>query len=188
MKERLVRFSSFWIFPALAVLLLYLTSRNGRNDRFEELVWLVPIGIFIWTLIEYGLHRFVFHIQVPVPNPYLRELLNASHLGHHAAPRDRGKVLVNPLFGMIVSAMLFAAFYALLRNAFSVSGLMAGIWIGFLYYEAVHYRVHFSLSGSGFVARQRRAHFYHHFTNNKRCFGVTSPLWDYVFGTTLPRS
>ena len=34
---------------------------------------------------------------------------------------------------------------------------------------------------------KRRTHFYHHFTNNKRCFGVTSPLWDYVFGTTASR-
>ena len=185
LRRRVVRFSSFLIFPALAVLLLYFSSRNNGNGRFAELLWLVPTGIFIWTLLEYGLHRFVFHIQIPVPNPHLRELLNASHLGHHAAPRDPGKVLVNPIFGLVVSATLYAALFALLRDAFSVSGVMAGIWMGFLYYEAVHYRVHFSLSGSGFVARQRRTHFYHHFTNNKRCFGVTSPLWDYVFGTLM---
>ncbi|PYR86413.1 MAG: hypothetical protein DMG18_02830 [Acidobacteria bacterium] len=75
-----------------------------------------------------------------------------------------------------------------LGSAFSAAGVITGIWTGFLYYEAVHYRVHFSLSESGFIARQRRRHFYHHFTNNKRGFGVTSPLWDHVFGTTLPRS
>ena len=186
MKERLVRFRSFWIFPALAVLLLYLTSSRTRPGRFDELSWLIPIGIFIWTLLEYGLHRFLFHIQIPVPNPHLREFINASHMEHHAAPRDPGKVLVHPLYGFVVSAILYGVLFGLLRDAFSATGVMVGIWIGFLYYEAVHYRVHFSLSGSGFVARQRRTHFYHHFTNNKRCFGVTSPLWDYVFGTKLP--
>jgi sterol desaturase/sphingolipid hydroxylase (fatty acid hydroxylase superfamily) len=97
-------------------------------------------------------------------------------------------VLVRPAFGLTVSAILFSATFALTGSLLSTTAIMTGIWAGFLYYEAVHYRVHFSLSTSGFIAQQRRTHFYHHFTNNKCCFGVTTPLWDYVFGTTLPRS
>ena len=183
-KERLVRFRSFWIFPILGGVLLYVTSGGQEPGRWKELFWLVPAGIFIWTLLEYALHRFLFHIQIPLPNPHLREFVNASHMSHHASPRDPSKVLVHPLYGVIVSAILYSILLALFRDAFSAAGTMAGIWAGVLYYETVHYRVHFSLSESGFVGRQRRAHFYHHFTNNKRCFGVTSPLWDYVFGTT----
>jgi 4-hydroxysphinganine ceramide fatty acyl 2-hydroxylase len=186
-KERLIRFRSFWIFPLLAFFLLYVTAPDEPRGRFNPLLWLVPIGIFIWTLLEYGLHRFVFHIQVPVPNPRLREIVNASHLSHHASPRDPDKVLVRTMYGLTISAILYGLLFLVFRNAFSAAGVMVGIWMGFLYYEAVHYRVHFSLAASGFIARQRRRHFYHHFTNNKRCFGVTSPLWDYVFGTTLPR-
>jgi len=186
-RNRLVRFSSFWIYPLLGFFLLYFTSRGEPKSRLDDLVWLMPIGIFIWTLLEYGLHRFVFHIRLPVRNPYLREFVNASHLEHHASPRDRNKVLVRPLYGLIVSATLYTLLIVVFRNVFSAAGVLAGIWTGFLYYEAVHYRVHFSLSDSGFIAGQRRGHFYHHFTNNKRCFGVTSPFWDHVFGTTLPR-
>ena len=187
MKERLVRFRSFWIFPVLGILLLCLTSRKEAAGRLNALFWLVPAGIFIWTLLEYGLHRFAFHTQVPVRNQVLREIVNGSHLLHHASPRDPDKVLVHPTFGIAVSALLFGLFWGISQDSFSAAGIMAGIWIGFLYYEAVHYRVHFNLSGSGLIARQRRTHFYHHFINNKRCFGVTSPLWDYVFGTTAPR-
>jgi sterol desaturase/sphingolipid hydroxylase (fatty acid hydroxylase superfamily) len=183
MKERLIRFRSFWIFPILGGLLLYFTSRHEPAGRFNDLFGLVPAGILIWTILEYGLHRFAFHIQIPVRNSLLRDIVNGSHMQHHAAPRDPNKVLVHPLYGIVISSILYGLLFAVLRNGFSTAGIMVGIWMGFLYYEAVHYRVHFSLSGSGFVARQRRAHFYHHFTNNKRCFGVTSPLWDYVFGT-----
>jgi 4-hydroxysphinganine ceramide fatty acyl 2-hydroxylase len=186
LKERVVRFRSFWIFPILGILLLYFTSRREESSRFNDLLWLVPAGILIWTLLEYALHRFVFHIQIPVPHPRLREIVNASHMGHHASPRDPNKVLVHPLYGIVVSSILYGLIFAVLRNGFSTAAVLVGIWMGFLYYETVHYRVHFSLSGSGFVARQRRTHFYHHFTNNKRCFGVTSPLWDYVFRTKLP--
>ena len=44
-KERLVRFRSFWIFPALGVLLLYFTSRREPPGRFNDLFWLVPAGM-----------------------------------------------------------------------------------------------------------------------------------------------
>jgi sterol desaturase/sphingolipid hydroxylase (fatty acid hydroxylase superfamily) len=187
LRERLVRFRSFWIFPLLASFLLYLTSLGEPKSRFNDLFWLMPVGILIWTLLEYALHRFVFHIQFPLRDPRLREIVNASHLAHHASPRDPRRLLVHPLYGLAISTVLYAGLLALSRNAFSAAGIVAGIWTGFLYYESVHYRVHFSLSESGFIARQRRRHFYHHFTNNKRCFGVTSPLWDYVFGTMLQR-
>ena len=187
LKERLYRFRSFWIFPLIAIALLEITSNAEPQRNRTDLLWLIPIGVFAWTLLEYGLHRFVFHIQIPLPNPHLREFVNASHLGHHASPRDPNKVLVRPLYGLVVSTLLYGLMYLVSGSSFSAAGVITGVWAGFLYYEAVHYRVHFSLSGMGFVARQRRAHFYHHFTNNKRCFGVTSPLWDYVFGTALPR-
>src|SRR5258706_15977688 len=101
MKERLVRFRSFWIFPILGLSLLYLTLRHGQDGRFNDLFRLVPSGILVWTLLEYGLHRFVFHIQIPVPNPRLREVVNASHMEHHASPRDPNKVLVHPLYGLV---------------------------------------------------------------------------------------
>lgn len=188
LKERLYRFRSFWIFPLLAVLLLYVTFRSETQARLLNLVWLFPLGLLIWSLLEYGLHRFVFHIHFKVQNPRLRDVLNASHLGHHAAPRDPTKLLVDPLYGLAISAALFGLLLIAFGDAARAVGAMVGVWAGFLYYEAVHYRVHMNLPGSGLIAWQRRAHFYHHFTNRDRCFGVTTPVWDYVFRTELPRS
>jgi 4-hydroxysphinganine ceramide fatty acyl 2-hydroxylase len=183
LKERLYRFRSFWIFPIAGAILLVVGLRTEPSRRGTDLIWLFIIGLLTWTLLEYGLHRFLFHMHVPLRNPVLRNLINGSHLGHHAAPRDRTKVLVHPSYGLAVSSILYGLIYLLTGSVFSAAGVMSGVWAGFLYYEAVHYRVHFSLSASGLVARQRRTHFHHHFTNNRRCFGVTSPLWDYVFGT-----
>ena len=181
-RERLYRFRSFWIFPVLAALLLYVTLRV-QDTALSPYLWLFPLGVLLWTLLEYVLHRFIFHIQIPLKNPHLRDFVNSSHLLHHAAPRDPEKVLVHPAYGLVISAMLYGLLYAVFRDSAAAAVTLTGIWAGFLYYEAVHYRVHFSLAPSGLIGRQRRAHFHHHFTNNKRCFGVTSPLWDYVFGT-----
>jgi len=188
LKERLYRFRSFWIFPLAAALLLYITSRSEPQGRGQNLLWLVPAGMLIWTLMEYLLHRFVFHSHVLIQNPWLREILKASHPDHHASPRDLGYLLVVPAYGAAISLVLYGLCVAILQNWFSAAGVLTGIWAGFLYYEVVHYRVHFSLAGSGLVAWQRQTHFYHHFTNNKRCFGVTSPFWDYVFRTMRPIS
>jgi 4-hydroxysphinganine ceramide fatty acyl 2-hydroxylase len=184
LKDQLYRFRSFWIFPLIAIVLLK-AAIDTEPGRVSALFWLFPAGLGFWTLLEYGLHRFVFHVRIPLRNPYLRDIVNSSHLNHHAAPRDPTKVLVHPLYGLVISAILFGLLYAVSGSVLSAAGIMTGIWTGFLYYEAVHYRVHFSLAPSGLIAHQRRTHFYHHFTNNKKCFGVTSPLWDYVFGTAM---
>jgi sterol desaturase/sphingolipid hydroxylase (fatty acid hydroxylase superfamily) len=186
-RERLYRFRSFWIFPLTAFVLLALTSRAEPQNRRIDFLWLFPLGFLAWTLLEYALHRFAFHNPIPLRNRRLREMVNASHPEHHASPRDPEKVLVRPVYGLLISGILYGFLYLLSGGLFPAASLMTGLWAGFLYYEAVHYRVHFSLSPSGLIARQRRVHFYHHFTNNKRCFGVTSPLWDYVFGTALPK-
>ena len=187
LKERLVRFRSFWIFPLLAIVLVYATLRGEPQRQVRDLFWLLPLGVLTWSLLEYGLHRFVFHDRFNVRNPRLREIINASHLTHHAAPRDADKLLVRPSYALVISGLLFGILSLGFGRLSDAAGLIAGIWAGFLYYEAVHYRVHLRLSDSCLIARQRRAHFYHHFINSERCFGVTSPLWDYVFRTQLPR-
>src|SRR5262245_21944751 len=96
LKERLYRFRSFWIFPFIAAFLLAMAFRNEPQARSSDLVWLFLLGVLIWTLLEYALHRFVFHIQIPMQNAMLKQFVNAPHLAHHAAPRDPEKILVRP--------------------------------------------------------------------------------------------
>lgn len=179
--ERFVRFRSFWIYPALAIMLLTLAQRWEPQNSAQYFASLFTLGIGLWTLLEYGLHRFLFHIHVR--NRVLQEVLSEPHHRHHAAPRDPDQILVHPAFGLTVSVILYAILYFICRTLFAPTAILTGIWTGFLYYELVHYRVHLSLSGSAVLQNQRRAHFYHHFSDARRNFGVTSPLWDYVFRT-----
>ena len=183
--SKIVQFRSFWIFPILAIVALAWAHRVESADT-ADLLWLVPAGLLAWSLIEYGLHRFVFHVEIR--SATVRHLINSSHLEHHEDPRDVGRLLVKTGYGMFVSALLFGIAFFLTRNWFYSAGLMTGIWTGFLYYEYVHYRVHLTIGHSRMMAYQRRAHFHHHFQNPDVCFGVTSPLWDYVFRTTRRRA
>jgi sterol desaturase/sphingolipid hydroxylase (fatty acid hydroxylase superfamily) len=180
-KEGLMRFSSFWIFPAVAIAGIGITIRTEDGGSFRDLFWLLPVGLFAWTLLEYGLHRFAFHRQIR--NATLRSLINGTHLQHHDAPRDCDHILVKPGYALAISGFLAGVVNLICGNAFWTAGILSGIWAGFLYYESVHYRVHATSSSGWLVGRQRQAHFYHHFHDSRRCFGVTTPLWDYVFGT-----
>src|ERR1043166_4373430 len=117
------RFCSFWLFPSLAILLIYVSRRLEPERPGRELFWLFLVGLFAWTLLEYGLHRFVFHIDFEFRNPKTAEFINGSHLKHHAAPRDPDKLLVKPDYGLTVSAILFALAYLLSRSFFAASGI-----------------------------------------------------------------
>src|ERR1051326_828060 len=139
MKERVVRFRSFWIFPLLAVLLLEATSRIEAPTDSAGFVWMFAAGLVFWTLLEYALHRFLFHIQIPIRNPRLRDIVNASHLAHHASPRDPNKLLVHTGYALIISALIYGSAAAAAGSLFKAAEFMAGLWAGFLYYEAVHY-------------------------------------------------
>src|SRR5688500_15116761 len=133
MKEQIMRFRSFWVFPLLAIIVLALTKRLDPDIEVTELVWLVPIGLFAWTLLEYGLHRFAFHLERH--DTWLLRVLTASHNAHHSAPRDPDKVFVHTTFGLVVSLLLYTLLYISSGSVFRAAGLMTGIWMGFLYYE-----------------------------------------------------
>jgi 4-hydroxysphinganine ceramide fatty acyl 2-hydroxylase len=134
------------------------------------------LGILLWTLLEYLLHRFVFH--------RFRGIVGSLHHEHHGAPRNIQYLFVRPGYSIGVSALFIALLWWISGDIAQTLQLMAGIWAGYLYYESVHYRVHFTPADGGWIGRQRRAHFRHHFHNARKCFGVTTPLWDYVFRTT----
>ena len=174
-----VRFSSFWIYPLLSCLLFFLVLK--QEPRWGHLLWLIPVGLLMWSLLEYALHRFFFHWSPQ--NRKIKRILQQLHCDHHGDSRNPDKILVRPAYSLPVSGLLGGGFYAVTGSFFVATGLLVGVWTGFLYYELVHYRLHRSTRANGWLQHQRRGHFYHHFVDRHHCFGVTSPLWDLIFGT-----
>jgi 4-hydroxysphinganine ceramide fatty acyl 2-hydroxylase len=174
-----VRFSSFWIYPLLGGLLFLLSG--GQRSQVFQLPGLIMIGLVLWSLLEYLLHRFFFHWTPH--NRKMRRMILELHFNHHGDPRNPEKILVHPLYSLPVSGLLGCGFYFITESLFATTELLGGMWSGFLYYEWVHYRLHLSKTNEGLLKQQRRCHFHHHFVDPHRCFGVTSPLWDVVLGT-----
>ncbi len=129
-----------------------------------------------WGL-EYLLHRFVFHHV-----PYIRVLHDAHH-------KDQ-KGLIGPptwlsgaLFAGGVFAPLFLAFDFTTAGAFT-----GGLMLGYLWYASIHHIVHRRPGGPGaFAQGLRRRHLLHHHFDERGNFGVTTSLWDKMFGTDINR-
>jgi sterol desaturase/sphingolipid hydroxylase (fatty acid hydroxylase superfamily) len=147
---------------------------------------LVALGVLGWTLIEYLLHRFLLH-SCPQASA-LREVVEKLHQGHHREPQDDAKITV-PVYGSLPLAAAVLGLYRLMTGGWQIAALlMTGTIAGYLYYETVHFWIHRGAYRGRWLRQQRSNHFFHHFKDQARCFGVTTSLWDLVLGTDRARS
>lgn len=159
-------------------------SLSGQLSIFQLLIGML-IGLFLWTLAEYVLHRFLFHF--PPKNNWQKRLSFLFHGIHHEQPRVKTRLVMPPA----VSIPLALIFYGLFVLIFSVilqlplwvSPVFAGFILGYVFYDMAHYSTHHLPMRKGYFRMVRQQHMHHHFQTPNQRFGVTSPLWDYIFGT-----
>jgi sterol desaturase/sphingolipid hydroxylase (fatty acid hydroxylase superfamily) len=134
-------------------------------------------GVIAWSLLEYGIHRFLGHDPRTRPNPFATEHVRHHVEGDYFAPSWK-KALTATVAVALVGWPAVAIAGATAGMAF-VAGFV-GMYVG---YEVMHRRAH-THPGTGAYGRwARRHHFHHHFGDTRSNHGVTSPIWDRVFGT-----
>ena len=143
------------------------------------------IGLFLWTWVEYTLHRFLFHFRPRTP--WQERVSFLFHGVHHAQPLSKTRLVMPPAVSIPLAAVCYGVLYLIVRVALRaplwVSPLFAGLLLGYLIYDMLHYATHhFRVRWSAFRAI-RRHHLHHHTQTPDLRFGVSSPLWDIVFGT-----
>ena len=140
---------------------------------------LVAIGILIVTLIEYALHRVVFHMVPTTPKARLR--LFILHGYHHDFPNDKRRLVLPLAFIVpIASIVALACWLALPQHWLP---LFAGVCIGYVAYDWVHYYTHHFKPKTALGKWLVRYHLLHHYDSPNHRYGISSPLWDLVFGT-----
>ncbi len=134
-------------------------------------------GMFGWSLLEYLLHRFLGHEPRTRPNPFATEHVRHHIEGDYFAPNWK-----KGLSAVIVVALLVGPGVALAGVAPGVAFALgfAATYVG---YEVIHRRNHTHPGRGPYGRWARRHHFHHHFGNPRSNHGVTTPLWDWVFGT-----
>lgn len=139
-------------------------------------------GFALWHLIEYTLHRFVFHL---VPTDYFGITLHfLLHGIHHKYPNDPLRLVMPVIPGLLIAATLIGLFHQVLPWS-EMFPLASGAMLGYVQYDCTHYFMHHGVfKGHPWFEPLRESHMEHHYRNHDRGYGITTSFFDFVFGTS----
>ncbi|HET6891236.1 MAG TPA: sterol desaturase family protein [Pyrinomonadaceae bacterium] len=141
-------------------------------------------GLLLWSFMEYTMHRFAFHhLFGPTEGKEL-----PLHLKHHEEPTFPSYNLTPLHFSIPFTLVVWGLLRLAVGSWQRTTPIVVGAVAGYLTYELLHYAIHMRSTSGGILFRVlRRNHFIHHFKANDSCYGVTNPLWDFIF-RTLPQT
>lgn len=139
-------------------------------------------GLLTFTLIEYIMHRFVFHLQPKTEKQ--EKFAYTVHGVHHDYPKDKDRLAMPPPLSLILSAIFFGIYWSMMGNL--VFGFLPGFLVGYASYLWVHYMVHAFKPPKNFFKVLWVHHGIHHYKDPHNAFGVSSPFWDVIF-RTMPK-
>ncbi|KAB2077992.1 hypothetical protein ERO13_A06G119800v2 [Gossypium hirsutum] len=174
--------TKWWVIPLvwLPVVCWLVCISTQRGLTPTEAALAVVGGIFIWTLLEYCLHRFLFHIKT---RSYWGNTFHyLLHGCHHKHPLDGLRLVFPPAATAILCAPVWTMF-KLLSSPSTAPALFGGGLLGYVTYDCTHYYLHHGKPSKGYGQILKRYHLNHHFKVQNKGFGITSSIWDHVFGT-----
>ncbi|KAH3903631.1 fatty acid alpha-hydroxylase SCDLUD_001276 [Saccharomycodes ludwigii] len=147
-------------------------------------VFLFGVGLFVWTLIEYSLHRFLFHFDQNLPESQIAFTFHfLAHGVHHYLPMDKFRLVMPPALFIVLCTPIYKLVFAIFPYYWACSGFAGGL-LGYICYDLTHYFLHHAKLPS-YMQKLKKYHLEHHYKNYELGFGVTSWFWDKVFGTYL---
>jgi sterol desaturase/sphingolipid hydroxylase (fatty acid hydroxylase superfamily) len=165
-----------------SIILSLVIVAGWRTAGIGMSIGLVALGLLIWSLFEYAMHRFLFHWNTRWA--VLRSVVFVMHGNHHVDVDDPYRNMMPPIISVPVSA----AIWALCLFALGPSGslLYLGFGIGYVLYDSVHYACHQFPMRRGLLRHLRRHHIRHHYAKRDGNYAITAIPWDWVFGTRIP--
>jgi sterol desaturase/sphingolipid hydroxylase (fatty acid hydroxylase superfamily) len=142
------------------------------RTNWAALVALAAAGSGAWSLIEYAMHRFVLHGIEP---------FKSWHARHHERPAALISAPTALSAALIILLIFLPALIA--STLWSAASLTLGITVGYFSYALCHHASHHWRADGAWFKERKLWHAIHHRRMGGQCYGVTSTLWDRVFGT-----
>ncbi len=163
--------------PVIFYMVYY--SATALNFSIGYVFLIFICGVFSWSFFEYLAHRFLFHWVSD--NISIQKVAYIMHGNHHHYPRDRERLFMPPVPSIIIASVLFSLFFLIMKqHAFM---FFPGFMIGYLMYGIMHYAIHAWHPPFKWMKGLWRNHHLHHYKDEHKGFGVSSTIWDHVFGT-----
>ena len=158
--------------------LIYVFLSWNPHISVWAITGVLALGVFSWTFAEYLMHRFLYHKLHDAT--FSSGFQYVLHGIHHEYPNDDERLVLPPLPSLILAAVFLGLFYLMMHDWSFIFG--TGFLFGYLFYMNIHVCVHRFEAPKHFNFWWRH-HAIHHFQQHDRAFGVTTSLWDRVFGT-----
>ncbi|QKE71466.1 fatty acid hydroxylase family protein [Arthrobacter citreus] len=141
------------------------------------------LGLVFFMFSEYVTHRFFFHIKAPKNKLFLK-FMKRIHYDHHTYPDDL-KLLFLPIWYSIPNLGTLCIIYFLItRDTIQTLAFGSGLIFMLLVYEWKHYVAHRPIKPKTKLGRNiKKLHILHHFKNENYWYGVSTPIFDGIFGT-----
>ncbi|WP_289044108.1 sterol desaturase family protein [uncultured Aliiroseovarius sp.] len=157
------------------------------------LILAIAYGVFVQFVVEYAMHRFLFHREPPTDQGPFNDLYR-SHIGHHEFPNDPefftgGDHWYPVRFGLISFVVHGLILWPFLGFGTAVLAAYVALFVGsvsaFAFYEYCHTLAHVNVPKGWFGQRVTRSHLAHHFQDHQAIFHVSFGMgWiDHLFGT-----
>jgi len=185
-------YSVIIVWPPIAIWMM-IRGYHHYMDVAEDKTNFLPVylsfifGIFSWTLAEYMLHKFLFHMPTNVTKwkIFVHFMLHGLH---HKAPFDTRRLVFPVTPALLANLLFFSIFKQVLPDDihwFFYSGFL----ISYVIYDLTHYYIHAGNPKEGtYLYEFKRIHHYHHFRHHDKGFGLTLlsySMWDKILGTTI---
>lgn len=167
--------------PVIGVLLVLALERRS----VLAVLGLAAAGYAIWTLMEYWIHRAIFHFE---PEQGIGARFHwIVHGVHHDHPNDPLRLVMPPSVSVPLGATVYGIF-VLIFGGSNALALGVGFFAGYLIYDMTHYHLHHHTPRTHLEKALRELHMRHHFQDDTHGFGISAPYWDRVFGTLSKRA
>ncbi|KAJ2510625.1 fatty acid alpha-hydroxylase [Coemansia sp. RSA 2049] len=168
----------YWT-PIMITLLVLGIKYEPANVLFVGFVF----GLISWTLLEYSMHRFVFHYDENIPEGKLAQVAHfLLHGVHHYLPMDPLRLVMPPALSTFLALNILAILSCIFTPGM-LHAVAAGLITGYVLYDECHYWLHHGSTSNKQLTQLKTYHLRHHYKDFKAGFGITSDFWDKIFGT-----
>jgi 4-hydroxysphinganine ceramide fatty acyl 2-hydroxylase len=171
------------IYLPLIVIMLYY-SVTTYSVSFVNILLLMVAGMFVWTFVEYVLHKYIFHFNAT--SEFGKKIHFIFHGVHHDYPSDSRRLVMPPSVSIPLAVLFYFLFRYLIGEVYHLP-FFSGFIIGYLFYDITHYAIHHFNMHNKFLLAIKNHHMLHHYQHPNKGYGVSSPFWDLVFKSTFEK-
>ena len=175
-----------FVFYTLVLLVLHVAVVRSGAPSVATVGALLAAGLLSWGLVEYAVHRWVLH-RVPRSEGFNLPG-NQTHLRHHADPQSLQRLNVQLSESVPICVVYYLGAWGLSGNWQAATYAFTGLMAGYFFYEYLDFQAHHGTTQLRLIRYLRKYHNQHHHYDATVRYGVTSPVFDYLFGTfDLPK-